>query len=124
MITADEILKKAKSVYSVCEQEPCTSCCLELDLRDCARSAYYYIFHIGKMRADKIDGEYDENVGNHQRVINKLLNSSDQNDQALGDLLLKIRPTRVKADYRLNINFTKNEAYKLLRHAEKLAIRS
>ncbi|WP_220385072.1 hypothetical protein, partial [Klebsiella pneumoniae] len=62
--------------------------------------------------------------GNHQRVINKLLNSSDQNDQALGDLLLKIRPTRVKADYRLNINFTKNEAYKLLRHAEKLTIRS
>lgn len=120
MIICDDFLDKAKRIYTHIDNKQYKAPCPEMDFRECARTSYYYIFHVANRRAAEIPGEVNSKVGQHQRVIEKLRNSSDINDKNLGDLLALMKLERVKADYNLNFNFTKNDAFKVLRRAEKL----
>lgn len=120
MIVCDDFLRKAKQVYSTFSDKSYSSVCPEMDFRECARSSYYYIFHVAKERVRKLNAHGDLNVGMHQRVINILRNSDNDSDHSLGDLLALMKVVRVQADYTLEYNFTKNEAYKVLRRAERL----
>ncbi|MDE9727320.1 hypothetical protein [Citrobacter freundii] len=119
MITCDEFLKKAQQIYDNCSSESYSYPCEEIDFRNCARIAYYYLYHHAYVRAKSLKGGLDNNTGSHQRVIDKLLESSNKDDNDLGMLLVRLRPTRVKADYQLDQKFSKGEAYKTLRYAEK-----
>lgn len=120
MIISDDFLNKSKAIFSMLSAKDYAYSCPEMDYRECARTSYYYIYHIANRRALQIDGPFDRNVGQHQRVINKLLQSDDDSDQKLGELLALMKAVRVKADYTLEYDFSKNEAYKVLRRAERL----
>lgn len=122
MIICDDFLDKAQRVYSRIDDKEYKAPCPEMDFRECARTSYYYIFHVANQRASQIPGEINSQVGQHQRVIDKLRSSADIADRDLGDLLALMKLSRVKADYNLSYNFTKNDAYKVLRRAEKLKL--
>jgi len=91
----------------------------EVEYRCCARTAYYSLFHHFKKVADSIPGDYDKSLGSHERVIRKLLDSSDEQHRKYGVALGNYKEIRVKADYKINVSFSKTEAYKILRFAEK-----
>ncbi|MDU6442910.1 MAG: hypothetical protein E6559_24020 [Pantoea sp.] len=91
----------------------------EVEYRCCARTAYYSLFHHFKLIADSIPGGYDKSLGSHERVIRKLLDSTDAQHRKYGVALSNYKDIRVKADYRIDVNFSKSEAYKILRFAEK-----
>lgn len=91
----------------------------EIEYRCCARTAYYTLFHHFKSIADSLPGGYDTTLGSHERVIRKLLDSPNDEHKKYGAALSCYREIRVKADYRLEKNFTKGEAYKVLRFVEK-----
>ncbi|MBB1199618.1 hypothetical protein EGM70_04780 [Enterobacteriaceae bacterium 89] len=120
MIICDDFLEKAQRIYSDFSSKGYVNSCPEMDYRECARTSYYYIYHVANQRASQIPGNINNSVGQHQRVIDKLRCSSDISDQELGDLLALMKIARVKADYTLNCNFSKNDAYKVLRRAERL----
>ncbi|MGK2375500.1 HEPN domain-containing protein, partial [Klebsiella pneumoniae] len=87
--------------------------------RTCARSAYYALYHYLKSIADKLPGSY-EDVSSHEKVIRKLLNSGDPKLMDLAQKMISTRKTRVRADYHIDKNFGKSEAYKILRIVEKI----
>lgn len=120
MITCDDLLNKAKAIHSSFSSKDYSHPCAEVEFRECARTAYYYIFHKANTRALTIPGSFNKNTGSHQRVIDKLMTSTDKKDHDLAKLLVKVRTVRVKADYGLNEHFQQIEAYKILREAEKL----
>lgn len=91
----------------------------EVEYRCCARTAYYSLFHHFKSIADSLPGGYDKSLGSHERVIRKLLDSSNAQHQKFGVALSNYKDIRVKADYRIDVSFSKNDAYKILRYAEK-----
>lgn len=120
MIACDEFLIKAKHIHSTFTSTEYNYSCEEMDFRECARISYYYIYHKAYFRSLSITGNFSINKGSHQRVIDKLLSSADPINIKLARLLIKLRPVRVHADYKLNDKFNKNEAYKTLREAEKV----
>lgn len=91
----------------------------EVEYRCCARTAYYSLFHHFKKIADSIPGGYDSSLGSHERVIKKLLESSNEQHRMYGVALGNYKEIRVKADYKINVSFSKGDAYKILRYAEK-----
>lgn len=91
----------------------------EIEYRCCARTAYYSLFHHFKDIADQLPGGYDNSLGSHERVIRKLLESSNADHKKYGAALSSYRSVRVKADYRIEKNFTKGDAYQVLRYMEK-----
>lgn len=120
MIACDEFLIKAKYIHSSYTSQGYSYSCKEMDYRECARTSYYYIYHKAYIRSLSINGNFSMNTGAHQRVIDKLLSSSDPINIKLAQLLIKLRPVRVHADYKLDDSFNKNDAYKTLREAEKI----
>lgn len=120
MIDCEEFLKKAQYIHESFSLKGYSYHCAEMDFRECARISYYYIFHKASLRANAIPGDFNTNTGSHQRVIDKLLSSKIEEDNELGKLMIRFRVVRVKADYGLKESFKKNDAYKVLRAAEKL----
>ncbi|ASY82364.1 hypothetical protein [Pectobacterium polaris] len=79
----------------------------EIEYRCCARSAYYSIFHYFKTIADSLPGGYDISLGSHERVIRKLMDSTDSSYKKYGVVLSNYRKVRVKADYKIDASFSK-----------------
>ncbi|HBR3703181.1 HEPN domain-containing protein [Klebsiella pneumoniae] len=119
MISSKEMLDFARGSYSKFDAAGYICLCEEVEYRTCARSAYYALYHYLKSIADKLPGSY-EDVSSHEKVIRKLLNSGDPKLMDLAQKMISTRKTRVRADYHIDKNFGKSEAYKILRIVEKI----
>lgn len=113
MIEPGDILTFAKELKSRFDADGYICTNLEVEYRNCARTSYYALFHALKEIADNIPGKY-EDVASHEKVIRKLLSSSDQRINLLAQQMISIRKTRVRADYILDKSFGKNEATRSL----------
>lgn len=121
MITSFDILKCASLLHD-------DFCCVdyvsdkpEVEYRNCARMAYYSMLHLSKKLVDDHSPDIDcsDIIGTHEMIIRKLLAINTEESNKLANDLISSRHLRVKADYYLNKKFTKQEAYKVLRKAEK-----
>lgn len=119
MITSNEILNYSRDSYSRFDTDGYIYLNEEVEYRNCARTAYYALYHYLKTIADKLPGNY-EDVSSHEKVIRKLLKSGDPKLAELAQKMIATRKTRVRADYHIDKNFGKTEAYKLLRIVEKV----
>lgn len=119
MITSNEILKYSRDSYSRFDTDGYICLNEEVEYRNCARTAYYALYHYLKTIADNLPGNY-EDVSSHEKVIRKLLKSGDPKLAELAQKMIATRKTRVRADYHIEKNFGKTEAYKLLRVVEKV----
>lgn len=117
MITPYDIAMKAKEIFDGASSE--------VDYRCSARCAYYSLYHFCKGMDDKRLAEPSkEQSGVHYSLISRFLGSEDDGLRRLGVDLNTCRTLRVKADYRLDQSFRRQDAYKVLRVAEKLIIGS
>lgn len=119
MISSKEILEYSRDSYSRFDTDGYIYLNEEVEYRNCARNAYYALYHYLKSIADNLPGSY-EDVSSHEKVIRKLLNSGDSQLIELAQKMIATRKTRVRADYHIDKNFGKTEAYKLLRVVEKV----
>lgn len=119
MILSRALLDFARGSYSKFDAAGYICLNEEVEYRTCARSAYYALYHYLKSIADALPGRY-EDVSSHEKVIRKLLNSGDQKLIDLAQKMISTRKTRVRADYHIDKNFGKSEAYKILRVVEKI----
>ncbi|ELR5271124.1 hypothetical protein JZM10_02995 [Providencia rettgeri] len=121
MITPFEILNLASILHDGNSDVACINGNPELAYRNCARMAYYSMLHLSKEIVDDehVDIDCSGIVGTHEIIIQKLLAIDSELSKSLADYLISSRSIRVKADYFINKKFTKQEAYKVLRKAEK-----
>ncbi|EPL4467341.1 hypothetical protein ACK4QF_20890 [Proteus mirabilis] len=121
MITPRDILSSASAIYDNVKSKNYTKSELELKHRNCARMAYYSILHLSKDLIDESCVNIDTSgiSGTHEIVIRKLLAINSDLSNSLAQDLISCRVIRVKADYYLHKNFSANDAYKVLRKAEK-----
>lgn len=121
MIDPKDILEFSKLSYSKVNTDGYICINSEVEYRNCARVAYYALYHYLKSISDSLPGSY-EDVSSHEKVIRKLLKSGDQDLILLAQKMMSTRKTRVRADYHIDKNFGKDEAYKLLRIVEKIFV--
>ncbi|KHO36697.1 MULTISPECIES: HEPN domain-containing protein [Enterobacteriaceae] len=119
MISSKQMLDFAKSSYAKFDVDGYIYINEEIEYRTCARSAYYALYHYLKSIADELPGAY-EDVSSHEKVIRKLLASGDEKLVQFAQKMIATRKTRVRADYHIDKNFGKTEAYKILRVVEKV----
>jgi len=92
----------------------------EVEYRNCARVAYYSLYHLLKKIADNLPGTYESKTGSHERVIRRLMEFGDDKQKFFAEEFKNQRAIRVSADYTLHEPFRKSDAYKSLRYAEKI----
>lgn len=120
MISAKDLLNYATQLYEQLDNGTYIVSNDEVGYRNCARISYYALFHYLKSIADNLPGEYKQNTGDHQKVIYKLKYSKDKQLKLLSARMNSARAVRVRADYLLDENFTKEEAYKLLEVVKRI----
>ncbi|WP_109395736.1 HEPN domain-containing protein [Proteus faecis] len=121
MITSLNILNYASNLHNKFSEKDYISDNLEVEYRNCARMAYYSLLHLSKSLIEKENVCIDTGgiTGTHAVIIAKLLAIDSDFSKKLAEDLKSCRAIRVKADYYLDKHFNKNEAYKVLRKAEK-----
>lgn len=85
--------------------------------RSAANRYYYYAFHRCQQLAEEaqLPPAKNQNTGSHERLISRLINSSDNRLKKLGNTLRTFKKIRVKADYQLKASFNKQpDAYTAL----------
>lgn len=104
-------------------------CAEESTRRKAASQAYYAAFHAAKRFHVQLPrpGRSKVGAGEHENLIHCLRNpdpalSDDLRREStlIGDLLLRIRPIRVKADYHLDASFCKSEMHDCIEQAAHL----
>lgn len=120
MINEISLLEYSRSEYARISEKLYESDHSEVEYRNCARVAYYSLYHLLKNIADNLPGDYESNIGSHERVIRKLMKSGDERQKLFAEKLKNQRAIRVSADYNLNAPFRKADAYKSLRYAESV----
>jgi len=120
MIDEISLLNYSKKEYSRISEKSYKSESSEVEYRNCARVAYYSMYHLLKRIADNLPGAYQYNVGSHERVIRRLMEFGDDQQKFFAEELKNQRAIRVSADYSLHEPFRKSDAYKSLRYAEKV----
>ncbi|VEB71510.1 Uncharacterised protein [Providencia rustigianii] len=123
MITYVDILNNASDLYDKLSENNFKTNNIEVEYRNCARMAYYSMLHLSKQLVEKNDVEIDmtDVHGTHEITIRKLMAINSDIAAKLANNLISCRKTRVKADYKIEKSFTKNDAYTVLRKAEKVA---
>lgn len=120
MINEVSLLEFSKSEYARFNDASYSSNNPEVEYRNCARVAYYSLYHLLKDIADGLPGQYEKNIGSHERVIRRLMTFGDDTQKLFAEKLKSQRAIRVSADYNLKHPFRKSEAYKSLRYAESV----
>lgn len=92
----------------------------EVDYRNAASRAYYSIYHICQESLGKLPN-LPHNVGaTHQKLILDLLSHPDEKVRTLGRKLRQMKTLREKADYQLQVKFSRYEATQLISLAKKM----
>jgi len=110
MNTAEDLLKFGRSLMGDGAEE--------IALRSAASRIYYAAFHLCKRYADNyctLLRDVDKVGGEHAQLFIRLTENSrvvalDDSLSELAETAKKMRSIRVKADYKLDINFLQNEA--------------
>lgn len=92
----------------------------EIDYRNAASRAYYCAFHLCKNLVETIPISTDNIGTSHQRIIDALAQSHDKRLKSLANKLKVVRELRHKADYKLDIKFSRYEASRALSHTQKI----
>ena len=94
----------------------------EVDYRNAASRAYYCAFHLCRILLEKLPQSQDNIGTSHQKIIDALLLSSDKRLKLLGNQLKMARQLRHKADYKVDIKFTRYEASRVLSYVRKMVL--
>jgi uncharacterized protein (UPF0332 family) len=94
----------------------------EVDYRNAASRAYYCAFHLCRILLEKLPQSQDNIGTSHQKIIDALLLSSDKRLKLLGNQLKMARQLRHKADYKVDIKFTRYEASRVLSYVRKIVL--
>jgi uncharacterized protein (UPF0332 family) len=92
----------------------------EIDYRNAGSRAYYGAFHACRMLLEKRPHSQASIGTSHQRVINGLLSDPNKQINSLGNKLARAKDFRQKADYQLNLKFSRYEAMRLFSLAQKI----
>jgi uncharacterized protein (UPF0332 family) len=113
MIEAVEFLSSAKELLN-------KQLVKEVDYRNAASRAYYCAFHTCKKLLEDFPPTQSQIGAEHEKIINGLLNHQDKRFKALGSMLKDAKDQRVKADYRLDNNFTIQDAKLVVKFTDKI----
>lgn len=113
MIEAVKFLESAKELLNKQSTK-------EIDHRNAASRAYYGAFHICKKLLEDFPPTQSQIGAEHERIINGLLNHQDKRFKTLGNMLKDAKNQRVKADYRLDNNFTIQDAKIVVKFTDKI----
>jgi uncharacterized protein (UPF0332 family) len=91
----------------------------EIDYRNAASRAC--AFHLCKNLVETLPISADNIATSHQKIIEALAHSHDNRLKALGNKLKVVRELRHKADYKVDMKFTRYEASRVLSHTQKIA---
>ena len=109
-VTPNELLEAAKTIGRGDA---------EVDWRNAASRAYYAAWHrcvpIGRSV-----GIFAQPRGMHQQLIDTLMENRDMTLKSLGYALKQCRDLRIKADYRIEIDFPSRSARIALSQSEKI----
>jgi uncharacterized protein (UPF0332 family) len=94
----------------------------EVGYRNAASRAYYCAFHLCRMLLEKLPQSQDNIGTSHQKIIDALFLSSDKRLKSLGNQLKMARQLRHKADYKVDIKFTRYEASRVLSYVQKMVL--
>jgi len=94
----------------------------EVDYRNAASRAYYCAFHLCRILLEKLPQSQDNIGTSHQKIIDALFLSPDKRLKSLGNKLKMARQLRHKADYKVDIRFTRYEASRALSYAQKIVL--
>ncbi len=94
----------------------------EIDYRNAASRAYYAAFHLCRILLEKLPNSPDNIGTSHQRIIDALLFSNDKKLKSLGNKLKVTKELRHKADYKVNVKFTRYDASRTLSHVQKISL--
>jgi len=120
MINEVNLLEYSKKEYERISDKAYKSDHSEVEYRNCARVAYYSLYHLLKDIADSLPGSYEDNIGSHEKVIRRLMSFGNDNQKLFAEKLKNQRTIRVHADYKLGNSFNKSDVYKSLRYAESV----
>lgn len=90
---------------------------VEVDFRNAASRAYYALFHACKPVAEAMCSPAHGNA--HEKVIRALKSHTDHKIRSLGNSLEQARDFRSRADYTLDLNYTRGLAMQTIGHAKK-----
>lgn len=116
MVSSYDIAVRAKKIFD--------SASSEVEYRCSARCAYYSLYHYCESMDSPLLASPNTSGGVHYQLISKFVGSKDQEMRKIGEMLNQGRIIRVQADYRLEKNFRKDDARKVLRFAEKVVIKA
>jgi uncharacterized protein (UPF0332 family) len=91
--------------------------CDEVHIRNAISRAYYSSYHACKSR---IEVNRYPKAGMHECLIRSMREHSDDDVQALAELLKNCKAKRVKADYKLNFTIMDNEAHQAVAEAQSI----
>lgn len=92
----------------------------EIDYRSAASRAYYGAFHACRTLLENLPDLQGYVGTSHQKVIDELLSHSNKRLKSLGNQLKTTRDSRQKADYQLNVIFSRHEANRVLYQVKKI----
>jgi uncharacterized protein (UPF0332 family) len=93
----------------------------EIDYQNAASRAYYCAFHLCRMLLEELPYSQGSIGASHEKVISELLSYPDKKLNQLGRKLEQAKRLRQKADYQLNVTFSRYEASRLLFQAQKIS---
>jgi hypothetical protein len=102
-VTSLDLVERAEALVAV-EAAP------EIDWRLSTHLAYYAGFHAVRPHAEKFGVWLSEEGGSHNQLIKALVDCTNLKLKAMGYLLRDCRTRRVKADYKLDQPFSRDDA--------------
>jgi len=97
----------------------------EIDYRNAASRAYYAVYHEARRVSVCSNGNTGLRTGIHQKLCEKLKthtgsNKKDSDIRKIGINLAMCKKERVKADYKINLTYSKVDALKTIQQADSI----